>query len=472
MKNGIHGAYVLYAETPQSIAQCRTDNLSTVTVNICNKGNLPTRVKLGFTDNESVFDAETAWIEYDVEIPAHGVIERSGIVIPTGYYLTAQSTTSDVSAQAWGFSAGTELDPITEISVNINPLAAGGTTTIDLGGSGVYSITSGSLPTGLTLSSAGVISGVMPTSGYNPSGVTSTATIQRNVGGEITSRTYTINKTWPDGSTPALAAPSARYIKDVIGSSTDGYYWVKLPGDLQGPKQVWCDMNTSGGGWMMLWLQQGGPQQEQDTAFYTVLNSNIKDDYLAPFRSSSKFSFGTSSIWNVAKNLAGVNLMKQYNIYNGQTIQDVTQVDTNPNGITHTVSSSTRQVYDLLDLGAAVTIDDIYGTEAGSTNIPLANSVNLFVDNGTAGGAYDYGSSDTLLCSGASRGFSNNGDPGDAVGGVNMQGWGGRHWIAYSTDDSATSILRCQYICWGGSEAQRLEIATFVKEDTVFTYDT
>lgn len=470
MKNGIHGAYNLYTDTPQSIAQCRTDNLATVTVNICNRSNEPAHIKLGFTEFESTFDAGTGWIEYDIELPAHGVIERSGLVIPTGYYITAQSDIADVSAQAWGFSAGTEIDPITEISVNINPLAAGGTTTIDLGASGVFTVTGGSLPTGLTLSSAGLISGVMPTAGYTPSGVASTATIQRNVGGEISSRTYTFNKTWPDGSTEALAAPSARYIKDVIGATTDGYYWVKLPGDIKA-RQVWCDMNTDSGGWMLLWVQQGGPQQEQDTGFYSVLNANVGDDYLAPFRAKGQFGFGTSSIWEPIRNVPGLNLMKQYNIYNGEAIQDVTYLDTGTNGRTFTVSSTTRQVYDILDMGAAVTVGDIYGREAGSSTVQLANAVQLFVDNGTIGAAHDYGSSNALYCTGASRGFSNLGNPGDDVGSINMQGWGARHWIAYSTDNSGRDILRCQYVCWG-TEAQRLEVATFVKEDTLFTYDT
>ena len=469
MKNGIHGAYNLYAETPQSIAQCRTDNLSTLTVNFCNRNNAPVRIRLGFTDAESVFDVGTGWIEYDIEIPGNGVIERTGVVLPVGYFLTAQSDTSNVSVQAWGYSAGTEnAEPA--ILVNLRPIAAGGTTRIDVGSAGgTYTITGGSLPTGLTLASNGIISGTMTTTGYSAGGVVYNTTIQRNVGGELTSTSYKFTKIWPDGSTPHLAAPSARYIKDKTTIIADDFYWIKLPTDTE-PRRVWCDMTTDSGGWMMLWVQQGGPQQEQNVAFYSVLNSGFDDEYVAPFRAKGAFGYGTSQLWEPAKNLSGFNLMKQYNIYDGETIQDVTTIDTNTNGRTFTVSSSTRQVYDILDMGAAVTVGDIYGREAGSSNVPLANAVQLFVDNGTIGAAYDYGSSDTLFCTGASRGFSNLGSVGDDVGSVNMQGWGGRHWIAYSTDNSATNILRCQYICWG-AETQRLEVATFVKEDTLFTND-
>jgi len=34
-----------------------------------------------------------------------------------------------------------------------------------------------------------------------------------------------------DGSTEELAAPSAKYIKELTGTTTDGYYWIRKPGD-------------------------------------------------------------------------------------------------------------------------------------------------------------------------------------------------------------------------------------------------
>jgi hypothetical protein len=44
-------------------------------------------------------------------------------------------------------------------------------------------------------------------------------------------------------------AVSAAAIKAATGTTIDGFYWISLP--TAGPTQVWCDMNTNGGGWML-----------------------------------------------------------------------------------------------------------------------------------------------------------------------------------------------------------------------------
>ena len=51
------------------------------------------------------------------------------------------------------------------------------------------------------------------------------------------------------GASSALAAPDARTIMNNTGTTTSGNYWINLP--QQGPTEMYCDMSTAGGGWMM-----------------------------------------------------------------------------------------------------------------------------------------------------------------------------------------------------------------------------
>jgi len=63
---------------------------------------------------------------------------------------------------------------------------------------------------------------------------------------------YNINVS-ADGTSPERAALSARAIKAKFPASSSGLYWVVNPNANSGnPFQVYCDMETDGGGWMLL----------------------------------------------------------------------------------------------------------------------------------------------------------------------------------------------------------------------------
>lgn len=116
-----------------------------------------------------------------------------------------------------------------------------------------YAVTSGSLPSGMTLNtSTGVISGTPSTSGYNVNGVASAFSVTAtNSLGNATVKSFTITRQWKDGSTEAKAAANALDIKSLTSTTTNGYYWIKPTGYTQA-QQIHCDMTNSGGGWMLM----------------------------------------------------------------------------------------------------------------------------------------------------------------------------------------------------------------------------
>lgn len=77
-----------------------------------------------------------------------------------------------------------------------------------------------------------------------------------------------------DGLTSATAATSALSIKKFFPTSTSGVYWIKNPNINSGvPFQVFCDMETDGGGWMLIVQNASiGGAVKMDYTNYSLLN--------------------------------------------------------------------------------------------------------------------------------------------------------------------------------------------------------
>ena len=217
MANGKLAAYDLIGGVTQSIYQNNTDKYSVVSLSLCNRGTAGTSLTVGVGDTESVINNFDIF-EYEIGLLPKNVLERTGIVIPSGKYLTVLSTKSNISAVATGVVTGDEIstDPIAIQTDNVAPLwitpasfswPSNETLVADHPGDPTYTVTAGALPDGLGLNStSGLISGT-PTS----LDVSTTPTIRAtSPGGQTADRTFTI--------TPIATTPPVR-ILDVIGES-------------------------------------------------------------------------------------------------------------------------------------------------------------------------------------------------------------------------------------------------------------
>ena len=159
------------------------------------------------------------------------------------------------------------------------------------GGSVSYTESTSNLSgAGLALnSSTGAITG-------NPNDVTSDTTVSFDVnasdGTNTTARSFNIIvRQTPDGSTSALAALSAKDIRD-LGITTNGVYYLKNSnGDTY---QAYCDMNVQSGGWELIWNTAG--------------SGTVNSDPRSAFAGYNNKNFWTNQTWTTGTHATPFNL--------------------------------------------------------------------------------------------------------------------------------------------------------------------
>lgn len=120
-----------------------------------------------------------------------------------------------------------------------------------------YSLAVGStLPPNTTLTSGGLITGSVSTAGYVTGGVTTAVTVNASDGTTSVPKIFNIVRRWQDGLSQANAAPNAQYIKTLTGTTTSGDYWIQPTG--QTAYQIYCDMSTQSGAWMLVGVGRNG----------------------------------------------------------------------------------------------------------------------------------------------------------------------------------------------------------------------
>lgn len=140
-----------------------------------------------------------------------------------------------------------------------------------------YAVTTGSLPSGLTLdASTGNIAGNVANPNTSSLTTTFSITASDQAGNPSTARSFNIISKWQDGSTSAQAAPNANVIFNLSTSfqsaNATGIYWIKLPGQSSA-SQVYCNMDSrvGGGGWMLIF---GKTSSMSETTYKQLWYSN------------------------------------------------------------------------------------------------------------------------------------------------------------------------------------------------------
>lgn len=168
------------------------------------------------------------------------------VLNPSGLNYTLDAAIDCGGVPTWNTAAGNLATVIEDEAISSIQLSAGDP---DVGATISYVLQNGNnLPTGLVLSSAGLITGTPNVNDAYSTGVTHNFTVNAmDNAGNVTPRLFNIIRKWRDGSTASLAGTSAAAIKAATGLSTNGTYWINIAGI---PTQLYCDMTTSGGGWM------------------------------------------------------------------------------------------------------------------------------------------------------------------------------------------------------------------------------
>ena len=99
---GVMGRYSLSAATDTQITTTPSSGrYQAMTVNFCNTNNAAVTVRLGVSTTPTSMSAGN-YLEYELSLPAYGVLERTGIIVSNGYAIGARASTTGVAVVAWG----------------------------------------------------------------------------------------------------------------------------------------------------------------------------------------------------------------------------------------------------------------------------------------------------------------------------------------------------------------------------------
>lgn len=102
--SGVFGKQNLSASSWTDVVPAPTSGTRVVTLNICNRNPVPAIVRVSISGSNASTPNDSDYIEYDISIPANGVLERTGLVIDNQHKIMVRAESSGVSAVGYGIA--------------------------------------------------------------------------------------------------------------------------------------------------------------------------------------------------------------------------------------------------------------------------------------------------------------------------------------------------------------------------------